>query len=148
MVQIMSTDIRNRLIDRMRTELEKRTANLPDSIPISVPIGPLADVIIDEMAEGGGVPLIPEYDQEIWSMRRWTQPFTSDEAMEGKVSDIQVHLDPEDPERVRFMARGALIPAHQGSANGTILVSLPADSAEEFLVAGLAAVRAARAEAS
>ena len=144
----MTTDIRNRLIERMRETLDKKTANLPDSIPISVPLGPIADAVIAEMTEGGGVPLIPEYDQEVWSVRRWTQPFTSEEALEGAVADIQVHLDPEDSGRVRFMVRGKPIPAHLGAASGTILVSLPATDAEEFLVAGLAAVRAARAGAS
>lgn len=143
----MTTDIRNRLIDRMRDELDKRTASLPDSIPISVPLGPLADVIIDEMSEGRGVPLIPDYDPEVWSVRRWTQPFTSEEALEGKVADIQVHLDPQDKTRVRFLSRG-VIQNHAGSEGGMVLVSLPADDAEQFLVAGLAVVKVVRDSAN
>lgn len=131
----MTTDIRSRLIDRMRSELDKRTANLPDSIPISVPIGPLADVIIDEMSHGRGVPLIPDYDSEVWTIRRWTQPFVSEEALEGKVADIQVYLDPESLGWVCFVAR---------CAGQTIRVSLPPEDAEQFLVAGLATVKAAR----
>lgn len=132
----MSTDIRDRLLDRMRSELEQRTSKLPDSIPFSVPLGPLVDAVIDEMSGGRGVPIIPDYDPEVWAIRRWTQPFISEEALEGKVSDIQVHLDPDDPGRVRFMARGGL--------TTMVLVSLPADDAEQFLIAGLATVRAAR----
>jgi hypothetical protein len=132
----MTTDIRSRLIERMRSELDRRTIHLPDSIPIAVPVGPLADAIIEEMSGGRGVPIIPDYDPEVWAIRRWTQPFTSEEALEGKVSDIQVHLDPEDPTRVRFLARGG--------EGGKITVSLPAEDAEQFLVAGLATVKAAR----
>lgn len=133
----MTTDIRNRLIDRMRTTLDQKTVNLPDSIPISVPLGPLADAIIAEMSEGGGVPVIPNYDPEVWDARRWTQPFSAEEALEGNVSDIAVAADPDvlNPGRVRFRSRQAGI---------EIDVSLPADDAEEFLVAGLSAVRAAR----
>jgi hypothetical protein len=140
----MTTDIRSRLIERMKSELDRRTIHLPDSIPIAVPVGPLADAIIEEMSGGRGVPIIPDYDPEVWAIRRWTQPFTSEEALEGKVSDIQVHLDPEDPTRVRFLARGGVIRNHAGSEGGMILVSLPAEDAEQFLVAGLATVKAAR----
>jgi hypothetical protein len=136
----MTTDIRNRLIERMKSELDKRTIHLPDSIPIAVPVGPLADAIIEEMSGGRGVPIIPDYDPEVWAIRRWTQPFTSEEALEGKVSDIQVYLDPEDPARVRFLTRGG--------EGGRVTVSLPADDAEQFLVAGLATVKAARDAAS
>jgi len=138
----MTTDIRNRLIERMRETLDAKTTHLPDSIPISVPLGPIADAVIAEMSEGGGVPLIPEYDTEIWGARRWTQPFTSEEALEGVVSDINVQLDPDvtlTGPRVLFNARC------QGV---TVSVSLPVDSAEEFLIAGLATVRAARTKAS
>jgi len=144
----MTTDIRARLIERMKTVLDERTANLPDSIPIAVPVAPLVDAVLNEMSDGRGVPLIPDYDQEVWSIRRWTQPFTSDEALEGKVFDIQVHLDPEDSTRVRFLARGGVAPDHEASQGGMIMVSLPADDAEQFLVAGLAAVRAARISAN
>jgi hypothetical protein len=129
----MTTDIRSRLIERMRSELDARTANLPDSIPISVPIGPLADVIIDEMSDGRGVPVIPDYDHEVWSIRRWTQPFTSEEALEGGVRDVAVFLE-ED--RVVIRTRSGI-----GSVTD---VTLPADDAEQFLIAGLATVKAAR----
>lgn len=135
MVRRMTTDIRTRLIERMRAELDRRTANLPDSIPLSVPLGPLVDVIIDEMSEGRGVPVIPQYDPEVWNIRRWTQPFTSAEALEGAVADIQVHLDPATPGYTRFMTR---------CGDKMVMVSLPVDDAMEFLIAGLATVQAAR----
>lgn len=131
----MSIDIRSRLIGRMNAELARRTANLPDSIPVVVDVAPLVDVVLDEMADGRGVPLVPEYDPEVWSARRWTQPFTSEDALSGGVADIQVHVDPEDSTRVRFLSR---------AGSEMVAVSLPADDAEQFLVAGLAAVRAVR----
>jgi len=133
----MTTDIRARLIERMKSELDRRTANLPDSIPIAVPVGPLADAIIDEMSDGRGVPLIPDYDHEVWSIRRWTEPFTSEEALEGGVRDIAVFLEKD---RVVIRARSGIGPV--------IDVSLPADDAEQLLIAGLATVKAARDVAS
>lgn len=139
----MTTDIRSRLVDRLRVVLDEKTKNLPDSIPISVPVGPLADAVIDLMTEGQGVPLIPAYDPEIWAARRWTVPFSQEEVIGGaSVYDIAVKMDPGSgdsavPPAIVFTARA--------SGAGEIAVGLPVDDAEEFLVAGLAAVAAARA---
>lgn len=133
----MTTDIRARLIERMKSELDQRTANLPDSIPITVPVGPLVDAIIDEMSDGRGVPLIPDYDPEVWAIRRWTEPFTSEEALEGGVRDIAVF---KEKDRVVIRARSGIGPV--------IDVSLPVDDAEQFLIAGLATVKAVRDDAS
>lgn len=140
MVQTMTTDIRERLIERMRAALDRQTRSLPDSIPLSVPLGPLVDAVIDEMSEGRGVPLIPRYDPEVWTKRHWTQPFTGEEALEGKAGrSMNVQLDPDDDEQVLFTGRRP--------GFGDIEVSLPAADAEQFLVAGLAVVQAARVAA-
>jgi hypothetical protein len=141
----MTTDIRSRLIARMNAALTEKTRNVPDSIPISLPLGPLADAVIDEMSGGRGVPLIPDYDHEVWSIRRWTQPFTQAEMLDGGVSDVGVRLDPENAARVLFTTQcSGTRPEWQSEANMKITVSLPAADAEQFLIAGLAAVKAAR----
>lgn len=138
----MTTDIRSRLVERLTTVLDEKTKRLPDSIPIAVPVGPLADAVIDLMTDGEGVPLLPTYDAEIWEKRRWTEPFSQEEVIDGaSVNDAAVHADVDDRMPVVvFTARA--------SGAGEIMVRLPADDAEEFLVAGLAAVKAARAAAA
>jgi hypothetical protein len=139
----MTTDIRSRLAARISAVLDEKTKNLPDSIPIAVPVGPLADAVIDVMTEGSGVPLLPSYDAETWGKRRWTVPFSQEEVINGaSVYDIAVKMDPGSDD-------GAVAPAvvitARASGAGEIAVGLPIDDAEEFLVAGLAAVAAARA---
>jgi hypothetical protein len=134
----MNTDIRSRLTDRIRAVLDEKTKRLPDSIPIAVPVGPLVDAVIDVMTDGSGVPLLPRYEPEVWQARRWTEPFSQEAVIDGaSVNDIAVHADVDARMPVvMFTARA--------SAAGEISVRLPADDAEEFLVAGLAAVKTAR----
>lgn len=133
----MTTDIRSRLVRRMYEVLEQKTANLPDSIPITIDVGPLVDAVIDEMSGGSGVPLLPRYDPEVWAERSWTQPFIQEEVMNG-APVYSASVDAlEDPPAVAFTA----------SAGGVadITVNLPPDDAEEFLTSGLAALAAVRA---
>lgn len=132
----MTTDIRSRLVDRLRAVLNEKTANLPDSIPLAVPVGPLVDAVIDEMTDGAGVPVVPPYDHEVAMARRWTEPFTQEEVMDGgTVRSLSVYLELTN-DRVMFVAR-------EGKSDTE--VSLPLDDAEEFLLAALAALAAGRA---
>lgn len=126
----MSTPLRSRLVDRMREVLDDRTRNLPDSIPFSMDVGPLADAVIDEMTEGSGVPRIPTYDHTVWTRRRWTEPFVQAEVMSGAaVRALGVFVDGD-----RMIVRVEV------DKETVVNVSLPVADAEEFLVAGLAAV--------
>jgi FtsZ-binding cell division protein ZapB len=67
-------DLRTRLGAALAVALEEMTRRTPAQIPLTVPLAPLVDAVIEVMADGHGVPLAPVYDAEVWQRRRWYEP--------------------------------------------------------------------------
>lgn len=134
-------DLRGTLIDRMNQLLAERTAKVPNAIPISVPTGELADLVIAAVADGRGVPQIPVYDQALFAQRSWSQPVSADYLTAGlSIPTINVQL-------VNLSETGKSSRVHitLATPSGDLAtVTLPHGDAEEFALCVLAVVAAAR----
>lgn len=134
-------DLRSILIDRMNQLLAERTAKVPNAIPISVPTGELADLVIAAVADGRGVPQIPTYDQALFAQRSWSQPVSSDYLTAGfSIPTVSVQLvNLSEMGRPSQVQLAILAPSGDAAT-----VALPAGDAEEFALCVLAVVAAAR----
>jgi hypothetical protein len=132
------TDLRSTLIERMNALLEQRTARYPTAIPVVVPTADLADIAIEALSEGRGVPRLPDYQPQLLAQRVWYEP-TSAERLGTGLAPRSLSL--------ALVSRQVAITATED--NGLpVCVALPLDDAEEFALYVLAAVAAGRAETS
>lgn len=127
----MTVDLRSTLIGRFREHLEAMPAT-NNVVAVGVPLGDLADIAIDTLADGKGVPLIPTYSAELFAHMRWAQPASMADVEEGG-GFTTINVDVPPPQ-----ADGAVRLILTDGSGQTHTIDLMADDAQQFLLAGLA----------
>lgn len=76
-------NVRQLLIDNMRSRLTAATAHTPGSVAMAVPLGTCADAAMEILSGGMTIPTIPAYRPEIAAERRWYGAITTDDLDNG-----------------------------------------------------------------
>lgn len=128
------TGFKSRLVDALEV-MANELAVKHTSLPIVVPAGQIADVVVKLLPD---LPRIPDYDDVSARVQTWseTMVYSPSQLPDRESSTIGVHAEP-DTERV-------MIPVSvDGKAD---VIGLDIDSARNYFLAGLAAVEFLRAE--
>lgn len=131
----MTTDYRSLVIRRMREHLEGMPAR-NNVLAVGIPLDALADIAIDTLTGGEGVPRVPPYDPSVFAARRWSEPvdpIVLDE-QGGSFRSIGVDRDPDGD-------RGDVAWTVIDGTGDEHVVRLPAQSSLELAISAIAVTR-------
>jgi len=138
-------DTRTDMITAMGSALEGHYDKVPSSIPITVPLGKLADAAIAALA-GRTIPSIPRWEEDLSPRLKWAG--TTEDIVERLASTIAVRreidtatIESADGKYVENVT-GVVITATGGSAEEYVLVDLNRTDAIAFALNILAAAEA------